>query len=325
MIRIGLMGYGNLARGVECAVCQSSDMEMAAVFTRREPDKVSVRSGVPVLPALEAPLWRDRVDVLVLCGGSANDLPEQTPHFASLFNCVDSFDTHARIEEHFGRVDAAARAAGLASVISAGWDPGLFSVQRMLASAVLPNGRDYTFWGKGVSQGHGDAVRRVPGVLDAREYTVPVQSAVEACRSGLDPELTARQKHTRVCYVVAEEGADKAKITEAIVNMPYYFSDYDTTVHFITEEEMKRDHAGLPHGGFVLRSGKTGWDSQERHVIEYSLKLDSNPGFTGSVLAACARAAWRLNQKGQSGCFTMADLSPALLSDLEGAALRKML
>ena len=325
MIRIGLMGYGNLARGVECAVAKSGDMELAAVFTRRDPAKVTPLSGVPVIGAEETPRWADRIDVLILCGGSANDLPEQTPHYVGLFNCVDSFDTHARAEEHFCRVDAAAKASGHTALVSAGWDPGLFSVQRMLAAAVLPQGVDYTFWGKGVSQGHSDAIRRIPGVKDARQYTVPVESAVEACRSGADPVLTTRQKHTRECYVVPEEGADLRAIERAIVEMPNYFADYDTTVHFITEEELKRDHAGLPHGGFVLRSGRTGWRNENRHIIEYRLKLDSNPEFTGSVLAACARAVSRLSARGCAGCFTMADLSVALLSEKQGAELRAML
>ena len=326
MIRIGIMGYGNLGRGIECAVKQNPDMELTAVFTRRNPDSVKILTeGVKVYPADEAKNLADKVDVLILCGGSATDLPVQTPEYAKYFNVVDSFDTHAKIPEHFANVDAAAKESGKVAVISAGWDPGMFSLNRVYANAVLPDGKDYTFWGKGVSQGHSDAIRRIKGVKDARQYTVPVPAALDAVRSGETPELTTREKHTRDCYVVAEEGADLKQIEKEIVTMPNYFSDYDTTVHFITEEEMKRDHSALPHGGFVIRSGKTGWELENRHVIEYSLKLDSNPEFTSSVIAACARAAYRMNKEGMSGCKTILDIPPAYLSAKSGEELRKEL
>ena len=324
-MKIGIYGYGNLGRGVEAALPQNTDMEIVGVFSRRDPAKVKTVTGIPVYSASLAEDFATEIDVMIICGGSATDLPEMTPMLAKHFNVVDSFDTHARIPEHFANVDAAAKAAGHTALISAGWDPGLFSLARLYMNTVLPEGKDYTFWGRGVSQGHSDAIRRIPGVKDARQYTVPVESAVEACRSGADPVLTTRQKHTRVCYVVPREGADRDEITRAITQMPHYFADYDTTVHFITEEEMKRDHAGLPHGGFVLRSGRTGWKNENRHIIEYRLKLDSNPEFTGSVLAACARAVSRLNARGCSGCFTMADLSVSLLSEKQGADLRAML
>ena len=301
-IRVGIMGYGNLGRGVECALKHNPDMELKAVFTRRAPESVSILTeGVKVCAASEAKAMAGEIDVLILCGGSASDLPVQTPEYASYFNVVDSFDTHAKIPEHFANTDKAAKAASKVAVISTGWDPGLFSLNRVYAGAILPDGSDYTFWGKGVSQGHSDAIRRIEGVKDARQYTIPVESALESVRNGEEPKLTTRQKHTRECFVVAEEGADKARIEQEIVTMPNYFSDYDTTVHFITEEEMKRDHSGLPHGGFVIRSGRTGWESEHRHVIEYKLKLDSNPEFTSSVIVACARAAYRMSQEGQSG------------------------
>ena len=294
-IRIGIMGYGNLGRGIECAIKQNPDMELKAVFTRRDPKTVKILTeGVNVYPAAEAVAHKDEVDVLILCGGSATDLPTQTPEFAKNFNVIDSFDTHARIPEHFANVDAAAKASGKIAIISIGWDPGMFSLNRLYANAVLPNGKDYTFWGKGVSQGHSDAIRRVEGVLDARQYTIPVESALEAVRNGENPELTTRQKHTRECFVVAAEGADLAKIENEIKTMPNYFSDYDTTVHFISQEELDRDHKGIPHGGFVFRSGKTGWNNENSHIIEYRLKLDSNPEFTTSVLVAYARAAYKL-------------------------------
>ena len=300
-IRVGIMGYGNLGRGVECALKHNPDMELKAVFTRRAPESVSILTeGVKVCAASEAKAMAGEIDVLILCGGSASDLPVQTPEYASYFNVVDSFDTHAKIPEHFANTDKAAKAASKVAVISTGWDPGLFSLNRVYAGAILPDGSDYTFWGKGVSQGHSDAIRRIEGVKDARQYTIPVESALESVRNGEEPKLTTRQKHTRECFVVAEEGADKARIEQEIVTMPNYFSDYDTTVHFITEEEMKRDHSGLPHGGFVIRSGRTGWESEHRHVIEYKLKLDSNPEFTSSVIVACARAAYRMSQEGQS-------------------------
>ena len=326
MIRVGIMGYGNLGRGIECAIKQNPDMELAAVFTRRNPDRVKILTeGVTVYPADEAKSMADKIDVLILCGGSATDLPVQTPEYAKYFNVVDSFDTHARIPEHFANVDKAAKASGKIAVISAGWDPGMFSLNRVYANAILPDGKDYTFWGRGVSQGHSDAIRRIAGVKDARQYTVPVPAALEAVRSGETPELTTRQKHTRECYVVAEDGADKAKIEEEIVTMPNYFADYDTTVHFITDEEMKRDHSTLPHGGLVIRSGKTGWSLENNHLIEYSLKLDSNPEFTASVITACARAAFRMKQEGMSGCKTILDIPPAYLSSMSGEELRKNL
>ena len=326
MIRLGIIGYGNLGRGVELAASKADDMELVAVFTRRDPATVKLHTeGIPVLKINEAADWKDKIDVMILCGGSATDLPTQTPEFAKMFNVVDSFDTHARIPEHFENVDRAAKDAGKVAVISCGWDPGLFSLARVYGNAILPDGNDYTFWGKGVSQGHSDACRRVEGVLDARQYTIPVQSALDAVRSGANPELTTRQKHTREVFVVAEEGADKAKIEETIKNMPNYFSDYDTTVHFISAEEMKANHSGLAHGGFVFRTGKTGWEGEHKHVIEYRLTLDSNPEFTTSVLVAVARAAYRMSAEGQKGCKTILDIPPAYLSALDGAELRKRL
>lgn len=325
-IRIGILGYGNLGRGIECAVKHNPDMELAAVFTRRDPGSLKILTpGVPVYRADEAVSKKDEIDVLILCGGSATDLPKQTPEFVKYFNVIDSFDTHAKIPEHYDAVDSAARESGHVGIISAGWDPGMFSLNRLYANAILPGGHDYTFWGRGVSQGHSDAIRRIQGVKDARQYTIPVESALEAVRSGSNPELTTRQKHTRECFVVAEEGADLKRIEEEIVTMPNYFADYDTTVHFISEEELKRDHAGIPHGGFVIRTGSTGWEDEHSHVIEYSLKLDSNPEFTASVIAAYARAAYRLSLEGQTGCKTVFDIAPAYLSPEDGAALRKRL
>ena len=322
-IRFGILGYGNLGKGVESAIAQNDDMELKAVFTRRNPESVSVRTaGVKVLQADELSHMQDELDVLILCGGSATDLPVQTPQYASMYNVVDSFDTHARIPEHFAAVDAAAKKAGKVSLISCGWDPGMFSLNRLYANCVLPEGKDYTFWGKGVSQGHSDAVRRIEGVKDCRQYTIPVEKAVEAVRSGSNPELTTREKHTRECFVVAEKGADLAKIENEIKTMPNYFSDYDTTVHFITEEEMKRDHSGLPHGGMVIRTGVTGMEKEHKHVIEYSLKLDSNPEFTGSVIVAYARAVSRMNKEGMSGCKTVFDVAPAYLSPKSAEELR---
>ena len=322
-IRVGILGYGNLGKGVESAIAQNDDMELKAVFTRRNPENVKVRTaGVKVLQADELSHMQDELDVLILCGGSATDLPVQTPQYASMYNVVDSFDTHARIPEHFAPVDAAAKKAGKVSLISCGWDPGMFSLNRLYANCVLPEGKDYTFWGKGVSQGHSDAVRRIEGVKDCRQYTIPVEKAVEAVRSGSNPELTTREKHTRECFVVAEEGADLAKIENEIKTMPNYFSDYDTTVHFITEEEMKRDHSGLPHGGMVIRTGVTGMEKEHKHVIEYSLKLDSNPEFTGSVIVAYARAVSRMNKEGMSGCKTVFDVAPAYLSPKSAEELR---
>ena len=323
-IRIGIMGYGNLGRGVECAIRQNPDMELAAVFTRRPPESLHILTpGVPVLAADKAPDMAGKIDVMILCGGSATDLPRQTPEMAHWFNLVDSFDTHAHIPEHFDEVDKVARESGKVCLISAGWDPGMFSLNRVYAQAILPNGRDYTFWGKGVSQGHSDAIRRIDGVKDARQYTIPVPAALEAVRRGDMPELTTRQKHTRECFVVAEEGADKARIEHEIVTMPNYFADYDTTVHFISQEELDRDHGGLPHGGMVIRSGQTGWENEHHHIIEYKLTLDSNPEFTSSVLIACARAVSRLSTKGENGCRTLLDIPPALLSPLDGAQLRR--
>ena len=280
-MKIGILGYGNLGRGVECAIKQNSDMELAAVFTRRAPETVSILTeSAAVCSVDDIAQWKDKIDVMILCGGSATDLPVQTPEYAKMFNVVDSFDTHARIPEHFANVDASAKESGHVGIISVGWDPGMFSLNRMYANAILPEGRDYTFWGKGVSQGHSDAIRRVEGVKDGKQYTIPVESALEAVRNGENPELTTRQKHTRECFVVLEEGADAKKVEEEIKNMPNYFAEYDTTVHFISEEELKKNHSGIPHGGFVIRSGKTGWNQENNHVIEYSLKLDSNPEFT---------------------------------------------
>lgn len=323
-IRIGILGYGNLGRGVECAIRQNPDMELKAVFTRRAPGTVKILTeGVPVLKVEEAEKMKDQIDVMILCGGSATDLPEQTPYYSQWFNVVDSFDTHAKIPEHFEDADEAAKKGGRIAVISAGWDPGMFSIARLYAMAALPDGENYTFWGKGVSQGHSDAIRRLEGVKDARQYTIPVESALKEVRSGTNPELTTRQKHTRECFVVVEDGADKAKIENEIKTMPNYFSDYDTAVYFITEEEMKRDHSRLPHGGFVLRGGKTGWNKENGHVIEYSLKLDSNPEFTSSVIVAYARAAYKMNAEGQSGCRTVFDIAPGYLVAESAAELRK--
>lgn len=325
-IRIGIWGYGNLGRGVECALKQNPDMELAGVFTRRDPKTVQILTeGASVYSTEDVEKMKDAVDVMILCGGSATDLPVQTPRCAQMFHVVDSFDTHAKIPEHFNKVDEAAKGSGRIGIISVGWDPGMFSLNRMYANALLPNGTDYTFWGKGVSQGHSDAVRRIEGVKDAKQYTIPVESALDAVRNGDTPELTTRQKHTRECYVVAEERADLARIENEIKTMPNYFSDYDTTVHFISEEELKKNHSGIPHGGFVIRSGKTGWNEENNHVIEYSLKLDSNPEFTSSVLVAYARAAYRLSQEGQCGCKTVFDIPPAYLSAQSSEELRKQL
>ncbi len=322
-IRIGIFGYGNLGRGVECAVKQNPDMKVAAVFTRRDPEAITVLTeGAAVYKAEDAAAHKDEIDVMILCGGSATDLPVQTPELAKLYNVVDSFDTHARIPEHFANVDKAAKEGGNVGIISVGWDPGMFSLNRLYASAILPQGKDYTFWGKGVSQGHSDAIRRVAGVLEGKQYTIPVEEALQAVRSGKDPELTVRQKHTRECFIVAEEGADRAKIENEIKTMPNYFDEYDTTVHFISMEEFKREHSGIPHGGFVIRSGKTGWEKENRHVIEYSLKLDSNPEFTSSVIVAYARAAYRMSQNEETGCRTVFDVAPAMLHTENGEFLR---
>lgn len=322
-IRIGILGYGNLGRGVECAIRQNPDMELKAVFTRRNPEQVTILTENAVVCRVEeASEWKDKLDVVILCGGSATDLPVQTPEYAKMFNVVDSFDTHARIPEHFANVDASAKEGGKTAIISVGWDPGMFSLNRMYANAILPEGKDYTFWGRGVSQGHSDAIRRIDGVKDAKQYTIPVDSALAAVRAGENPDLTTRQKHTRECFVVLEEGADSAKVEAEIKNMPNYFADYDTTVHFISEEELKRDHSRIPHGGFVLRSGVTGWEKENSHLIEYSLKLDSNPEFTASVIVAYARAAYRLSCEGQTGCKTVFDIAPAYLSAKSGEELR---
>ena len=321
-IRVGIMGYGNLGRGVERALAVAEDMELRAVFTRRDPASLTIQTpDVPVVPAADAAAWKDQLDVMILCGGSATDLPEQTPAYARLFNVVDSFDTHARIPEHFANVDAAAREGGKVAVISVGWDPGMFSLARAYSTAVLPVGKNYTFWGKGLSQGHSDALRRIEGVKDARQYTIPVEESLAAVRSGSQPELTTRQMHTRECFVVLEEGADPGRIEKEIKEMPNYFSDYDTTVHFISQEELDRNHRSMAHGGFVFRSGTTG-GGENTHVIEYSLKLDSNPEFTTSVLTAYARAAVRMNGAGDLGCKTVFDIAPALLSELSGEELR---
>ena len=324
-IRVGIYGYGNLGKGVELAVNASSDMELKAVFTRRAVDSVKIASDVPVVNIKDVSSWKDKLDVLILCGGSATDLPEQTPEYAKMFNVVDSFDTHANIPAHFDNVDAQAKKAGKIAIISTGWDPGMFSLARLYGNCILPNGKDYTFWGKGVSQGHSDALRRIKGVKDARQYTVPVESALEAVRSGSNPELTTRQKHTRECFVVLEEGADADRIEQEIKTMPNYFSDYDTTVHFISQQELDSEHKGLPHGGFVFRSGKTGRNNEHQHIIEYRLKLDSNPEFTAGVLVAYARAAARLNAEGQNGCRTVFDIAPAYMSPLSAEQLRKTL
>jgi len=325
-IRIGIYGYGNLGRGVESAIRQNDDMELVAVFTRRDPSTVKINTdGVPVYHCDKAVELTDSIDVMILCGGSATDLPVQTPELAKYFNVIDSFDTHARIPEHFANVDAASKEAKKVSVISVGWDPGMFSLNRCYGQAVLPNGKDYTFWGKGVSQGHSNAIRRIPGVKDAKQYTIPVDSAVTSVRAGENPELTTREKHTRECFVVAEEGADLAAIEKAIVTMPKYFADYNTTVHFISEEELKRDHSGIAHGGMVFRSGTTGANNENHHVIEYRLQLDSNPEFTSSVLVAYARAAYRLAGEGQFGCKTVLDIAPAYLHPQSGEELRKSL
>ncbi|MBO4940679.1 MAG: diaminopimelate dehydrogenase [Clostridia bacterium] len=325
-IRIGIYGYGNLGRGVENAIRQNPDMELVAVFTRRDPSSIKINTaGVSVLHADELPKMTDKIDVLILCGGSAKDLPMQTPEMAKMYNVVDSFDTHAKIPQHFENVDEAAKLGNKVAVISVGWDPGMFSVNRMYAETILPDGESYTFWGKGVSQGHSDAIRKIEGVLDAKQYTIPVEKALESVRNGENPKLSTREKHTRECFVVAEDGADKERIEREIKTMPDYFADYDTTVHFITKGELVRDHSGIPHGGFVIRSGKTGENFENNHIIEYSLKLDSNPEFTSSVIVAYARAAYRMNKNGDSGCKTVFDIAPALLSPKSNEELRKNL
>ena len=324
-IRIGIVGYGNLAKGAEAAIKQNADMELCGVFTRRNPESVKINTeNVPVVHIDELKNYQGKIDVLIICGGSATDLPVQTPEYAKMFNVVDSFDTHANIPTHFENADKASKEGGFVSVISVGWDPGMFSINRLYGEAILPEGNTYTFWGKGVSQGHSDAIRRVEGVLNAKQYTIPVESALERVRNGENPELTTREKHIRECFVVAKEGADKARIEKEIKEMPNYFADYDTTVYFITEEELARDHSGIPHGGFVIRTGETN-EGKSKHVVEYSLKLDSNPEFTACVLVAYARAAYRMHKEGSVGCKTVFDIPPAYLSALDGATLRKKL
>lgn len=313
MIRLGILGYGNLGRGVENAMNFNKDMELCAIFTRRNPQDVKVNSNTPVVSVNDIEQWKDKIDVLIICGGSATDLPVQTPKYAKMFNVIDSFDTHARIPEHFANVDKVAKESGKIAIISLGWDPGMFSLNRLFGNILLPNGKDYTFWGKGVSQGHSDAIRRIKGVKNAKQYTIPVEEALASVRNGENPELTTRQKHTRECFVVLEEGADAKQVEHEIVTMPNYFSDYDTTVHFISEEELIKNHSGIPHGGFVIRSGET--SEGTKHVIEYSLKLDSNPEFTSSVLVAYARASYKLNKEGQSGCRTIFDIAPSYLTN----------
>ena len=322
-MKIGILGYGNLGRGVEYAVKENADMELAAVFTRRNPADVKIQTAnVPVLNVDAAAEWVGKIDVMILCGGSAKDLPEQTPKYAELFNVIDSFDTHAKISEHFAKVDATAKSSSHVAVISVGWDPGLFSLARIYGNAILPGGKDYTFWGKGVSQGHSDAIRRIAGVKNAKQYTIPIEAALEAVRSGKNPELSTREKHLRECFVVLEEGADAEKVEQEIKTMPNYFADYDTTVHFISEEELQKNHGGLAHGGFVIRSGKTGENKQHNHIMEFNLKLDSNPEFTTSVLLAYARAAYRLSLEKNFGCKTVFDIAPAYLSAMTGEELR---
>lgn len=321
-MRVAILGYGNLGKGIESAIRQNEDMELIGVFTRRDPASVKTLTGVKVYSADDLIPMKDEIDVLMICGGSATDLPNQTPMYAKFFNVIDSFDTHARIPEHFANVDEAAKENGHVAMISVGWDPGMFSLNRLYASAILPEGKDYTFWGKGVSQGHSDAIRRIDGVLDARQYTIPVEEALQSVRNCENPELTTRQKHTRECFVVAAEGADLARIEREIKEMPNYFADYDTTVHFISKEELDRDHAGIPHGGFVIRTGCTGLNKENNHVIEYNLKLDSNPEFTASVLTAYARAVYRMYKEGMKGCKTVFDVAPAYLSSLSPEEMR---
>ncbi|MCQ2530786.1 MAG: diaminopimelate dehydrogenase [Lachnospiraceae bacterium] len=322
MIRIGIIGYGNIGRGVEVNVQENPDMELVAIFTRRDPATLKTMGKCPVYSVNEVENWVGKIDVMFVAGGSATDLPEQTPKYAKLFNVIDTFDTHANIPQHFANVDAAAKESGHTAIISCGWDPGMFSIARLYANAILPNGNDYTFWGKGVSQGHSDAIRRIEGVADAKQYTIPVDAAMEAVRAGENPELSTRQKHTRECFVVLKEGADPAKVEEEIVTMPNYFSDYDTTVHFISQEELDRDHSGIPHGGFVFRTGSTGVDHENKHVIEYSLKLDSNPQFTTSVIMAFARAAYKMNAAGDTGCKTVFDIAPKYLLPVDEDYMR---
>lgn len=322
-IRIGVLGYGNLGRGVECAIRQNPDMELVAVFTRRDPATVKILTDKAVVcSSTEVEDWKDRIDVMILCGGSATDLPKQTKEMAEWFHVIDSFDTHAKIPEHFADVDEVAMKSGKIGIISVGWDPGMFSINRVYSNAILSNGKDYTFWGKGVSQGHSDAIRRIDGVKDAKQYTIPVEHAIEAAKSGTNPELTTAEKHVRECFVVLEEGADASYVENEIKTMPNYFADYDTTVHFISQEELDEKHGGIPHGGMVIYSGKSGWNNENSHVVEYHLKLDSNPEFTSSVLVAYARAAYRMSQKGMKGCMTVLDVPPTYLSAKSPEELR---
>ena len=323
MIRVGIYGYGNLGRGIEAAVYKNDDMKLVAVFTRRDPSSLTIKTeNVPVVSVKDVLDWKDKIDVMVLCGGSATDLPEQTPYLSKYFNVVDSFDTHAKIPEHFNNVDKNAKESGNVALISAGWDPGMFSLNRLYASAVLPDGNDYTFWGKGVSQGHSDAIRRIDGVIDARQYTIPKEEALNKVRSGENPDLSTRDKHLRECFVVAADGADLKKIENEIKTMPNYFADYDTIVHFISADELKANHSGIPHGGFVIRSGKTGFNNENSHIIEYSLKLDSNPEFTASVIAAYSRAVYKLSEEGTSGCKTVFDIAPSYLTTMSNEEIR---
>ena len=321
-IKIGILGYGNIGRGIESALLQNEDMELAAVFTRRDPATVKTNTAVPVVNTKDIAEWEDKIDVMILCGGSATDLPEQTPEYVKMFNVIDSFDTHARIPEHYANVDKAAKESGKLGIISLGWDPGLFSLLRLYSEAVLPEGETYTFWGKGISQGHSDAVRRIKGVKNAKQYTIPVDEALDAVRSGSNPQLTTRDKHIRECFVVLEEGADAAAVENEIKTMPNYFAEYNTIVHFIDEDEFLANHSAMPHGGFVLRSGKTGLEKEHSHIIEYSLKLDSNPEFTGSAMVAFARACYRMAKEGQTGCRTAYDIAPAYLSPKTAEELR---
>lgn len=322
-IKVGIVGYGNLGRGVESAILQNDDMSLYGVFTRRDPKKMTTLTNADVYSADDILMHKDKVDVLIICGGSATDLPKQTPYLAEHFNVIDSFDTHAKIPEHFATVNKSAEKSGKVAIISVGWDPGMFSLNRFLGGVILPDGNDYTFWGKGVSQGHSDAIRRIDGVVDARQYTIPIESAVEAVRNGENPVLSARQKHRRECFVAVCDGADKEKIEQEIKTMPNYFADYDTTVHFVSLEELQKNHSKLPHGGVVIRSGKTGLNGENTNIIEYSLTLDSNPEFTSSVLVAYARAAVRMNKEGMNGCKTVFDIAPAYLSAKSGEELRK--
>ena len=321
-IKIGILGYGNIGRGIESALMQNEDMELAAVFTRRDPASVKTVTDVPVVNTEDVAEWKDRIDVMILCGGSATDLPVQTPEYVKMFNVIDSFDTHARIPEHYANVEAAAKESGKLGIISLGWDPGMFSLLRLYSEAILPEGETYTFWGKGISQGHSDAIRRIKGVKNAKQYTIPVDEALDAVRSGSNPQLTTRDKHIRECFVVLEEGADAAAVENEKLTMPNYFAEYNTIVHFIDEEEFLANHSAMPHGGFVLRTGNSGFEKEHGHVIEYSLKLDSNPEFTGSAMVAFARACYRMAKEGQTGCRTAFDIPPAYLSPKSPEELR---